>query len=483
MKCPKCGETIPDGHLYCEKCGMEISFVPEFDPEVENRINESLSGVASNLRDELFHTGTLPNSKKKGFDIRRHLYTIIAATGIVIGAIFASTAIISQLHSTGNYEDRAQDAYVKGDLEEAIQLVQMAISENDETDIEKRVALMFELYEYQKEAGQEEEAFNTMLELTDESVYDENTVLIAIDNVVNYYVSREEYSNIKDIVEKSGINAVKTKYAQYVPAEPKILPEEGVYEKILEIRMTCSAKGTIYYTVNGDEPDESSMVYEDEIVFEEDGDYVIKAVFVNSYGLSSDVVTKLYTLENTGPNEPEILEESGEYTQSTMIVAVCDTGCEIHYTTDGSNPTKNSQLYTKPINMPIGTTHYKFITVDAEGNVSDVVERNYHLSYSTLVSVEQARDSIIQILIELDVLLDYNGKMRSEEGYFDYVYDRDIEITGSGVYYVFVEKHVYNDGTTSDTGLLYAVNVHDGQVNRLGYDSSGNYTLINLSNG
>ena len=72
--------------------------------------------------------------------------------------------------------------------------------------------------------------------------------------------------------------------------------------------------------------------------------------------------------------------------------------------------------------------------------------------------------------------------MRGEEGYYDYVYDKDIEIEGSGVYYVFVERHVFNDGTTKDTGLLYAVNTHDGKVNRLGYDSSGKYTLITISN-
>ena len=41
---------------------------------------------------------------------------------------------------------------------------------------------------------------------------------------------------------------------------------------------------------------------------------------------------------------------------------------------------------------------------------------------------------------------------------------------------------IHPDGTYEDTGLLYAVNTNDGSVHRLGYDSSGNYTLITISN-
>ena len=40
MKCPNCGFEIPEGHMYCDNCGKEINFVPDFEPEVENEINE-----------------------------------------------------------------------------------------------------------------------------------------------------------------------------------------------------------------------------------------------------------------------------------------------------------------------------------------------------------------------------------------------------------------------------------------------------------
>ena len=49
MKCSKCGHEIPDGFLLCDKCGYEIQMVPDFEPEVEQSIEESLSNVAEDL--------------------------------------------------------------------------------------------------------------------------------------------------------------------------------------------------------------------------------------------------------------------------------------------------------------------------------------------------------------------------------------------------------------------------------------------------
>ena len=49
MKCPECGCEIKEGYLYCEKCGMEIQMVPDFEPEIENSITQTLSKVAEEI--------------------------------------------------------------------------------------------------------------------------------------------------------------------------------------------------------------------------------------------------------------------------------------------------------------------------------------------------------------------------------------------------------------------------------------------------
>ena len=47
MKCPNCGCEMEYGYLYCAQCGMEIQIVPDFEPEIENSITETLSTLAA----------------------------------------------------------------------------------------------------------------------------------------------------------------------------------------------------------------------------------------------------------------------------------------------------------------------------------------------------------------------------------------------------------------------------------------------------
>ena len=32
MRCTNCGYEIPDGELYCKRCGREIRIVPDYNP-------------------------------------------------------------------------------------------------------------------------------------------------------------------------------------------------------------------------------------------------------------------------------------------------------------------------------------------------------------------------------------------------------------------------------------------------------------------
>ena len=42
MHCPKCDKELKDGYLYCENCGYEIQMVPDFEPDVDGSILNSL---------------------------------------------------------------------------------------------------------------------------------------------------------------------------------------------------------------------------------------------------------------------------------------------------------------------------------------------------------------------------------------------------------------------------------------------------------
>ena len=52
MLCPKCGNEIEDGLMYCPKCGEEIRIVPDFEPEIEQNIEDTLYSVAMEVDDK-----------------------------------------------------------------------------------------------------------------------------------------------------------------------------------------------------------------------------------------------------------------------------------------------------------------------------------------------------------------------------------------------------------------------------------------------
>ena len=65
MKCPNCGQEIQPDHLYCERCGMEIRIVPDFEPEIENSINETLSTVAEEIDNKSSKTSEETGNNKE----------------------------------------------------------------------------------------------------------------------------------------------------------------------------------------------------------------------------------------------------------------------------------------------------------------------------------------------------------------------------------------------------------------------------------
>ena len=49
MKCPNCGAEMEEGKLYCEHCGEDIHIVPDFEPEVEYNMEQTLSDIAKEM--------------------------------------------------------------------------------------------------------------------------------------------------------------------------------------------------------------------------------------------------------------------------------------------------------------------------------------------------------------------------------------------------------------------------------------------------
>lgn len=143
------------------------------------------------------------------------------------------------------------------------------------------------------------------------------------------------------------------------PSEP-IVPDpdkpETVDNPIITITnntvtLTCSTENAvIHYTLDGTDPDVSSTVYISPFTLSDNT--TIKAIAIKN-DKTSAIVTKVYEApEQTIVTEPEIIiTENGEVT----LVNSTD-GAIIYYTTDGTNPSTSSQVYSEAFVIASGTT-------------------------------------------------------------------------------------------------------------------------------
>ena len=117
------------------------------------------------------------------------------------------------------------------------------------------------------------------------------------------------------------------------------------------VTLTCNTENAvIHYTLDGTDPDASSTVYISPFTLSDNT--TIKAIAIKN-DKTSAIVTKVYEApEQTIVTEPEIIiTENGEVT----LVNSTD-GATIYYTTDGTNPSTSSQVYSEAFVIASGTT-------------------------------------------------------------------------------------------------------------------------------
>lgn len=154
-------------------------------------------------------------------------------------------------------------------------------------------------------------------------------------------------------------------------AKPEFSLPGGTYTYYISIEMTSESSGSIYYTLDGSTPDESSYQYEKPIELQK-GTTVIRAFIVDADGNSSDIASEVYEVEFGAPDQPIIIPESGDYAGERYVRILVPEECLAYYTLDGSEPTTSSEIYTGEFLMPMGVTSVKAIIEDENGVLSDV---------------------------------------------------------------------------------------------------------------
>ena len=83
-----------------------------------------------------------------------------------------------------------------------------------------------------------------------------------------------------------------------------------------------------------------------------------------------------YTWGDTIPPAVTSSAEGGTYTSSQSVKLTANESAAIYYTTNSSNPTTASAVYTTPIIVNTSLT-LKYFAVDSAGNASDIQTQTY----------------------------------------------------------------------------------------------------------
>jgi beta-glucosidase len=170
-------------------------------------------------------------------------------------------------------------------------------------------------------------------------------------------------------------------FAKEQVATPTFRLQPGVYEGTQTIYLNCATPGAqIYYTLNGDAPSTSSILYSGRFLVKTNT--VIKAIAFKDGMTDSDMSSCEYKIKALKPySQPGPgVQKSGPLN----VALLSSAGTSLYYTTDGTIPTTSSNLYTKPITINKATT-LKVLATKNDMENSEIATLNYSFDPNLVV--------------------------------------------------------------------------------------------------
>lgn len=467
MKCPKCGESIKDGAVYCDHCGEEILIVPDFELDIdfasELLAREVMESKQSEAKEEL---ARITSQKRK----KRLL--IFVSIFAVVCLLFSG--IFYYLY-TGSYEYQikvANAAIADENFEKAVLYLEKAV-EIRPTDID----ILLDLAEGYNQTNNLTKYRQTLEAVISNSLSTTMQQAKAYNKLILLLDKEKEYETIEILLDNCTINEVLIEHQRFIALPPEFSFPEGEYETMVPLKLSSNTTGSIYYTMGGVLPEPKEEMLYTAPLFLEAGNHIISAIFVNEYGIQSDIVSKEYTVFLAVPDAPEVLPNSGEYHEPSMIEIEEFDDITVYYTIDGTLPSEQSILYKGPIPMPLGNSTFRFVGYNEDGVAGEITERSYHLILDTDLTTDTACYDVIKKMIEIGKISDTIGTAVGLDGWYKYQFQYPISVEEQGYFYVIAELFQDMSGNREKTGTYYAMNIKDRTMYKFSKDASGNYLL------
>lgn len=467
---------LKEGALYCEGCGQEIQIVPEFEPEIENSIHATLSGMATEIDPEdSMESETLSHFSGSGLCGFQKNKKKVFGLFFLLPLLICLTAVFFILENSPSYQyEKALKFAEQKNYSSAEKCLEKALRENP-NNLMYLDALSANCYALEDYAHTED----ICRQIIDLDSANEN----AYRRLISVLEKKQRYAEINSLLLACEEPAIVNKYLDYIANPPAFSLESGIYHEKMVLKLIANTNGTIYYTVNGNNPltDDNAIPYTSPIELE-NGNYKIQAYFINSKGIASAISDSEYYIDITIPDKPVITPKRGAYSSPQMITVEIPEGCRVFYSTDGSKPSMDSTEYTEPIPMPLGNSTFHFITYSMAGAASEISSVRYTLNLHASLNTEAARNKLLIELKTAGIIENINGSLKDSSGHN--VYRFRFAFTRSGKdYYLFREYYEDTGGQQNGTGIDYAVDVMDGQCYRALWESGDNtYTLADLKN-
>jgi len=178
----------------------------------------------------------------------------------------------------------------------------------------------------------------------------------------------------------ASLNAIASNAAALTVSPPKppatapaFSPASGTFTTPQSVMLSDSTPGvTIYYTTDGSNPGISSTLYTAPILVATTT--TIRAVAAGNGYPPSPITTAYYTIQALAPS---ISPASGTFNSPQLLTMSDSTpGTSIYYTTNNSNPSTASTLYTGPVTLTTSTT-IKAIAVGNGYSASSITTASY----------------------------------------------------------------------------------------------------------